>query len=58
MTSTNTTVGTELLKSRGLDYEEYFFWISFGALLAFAVVFNIGFSLALSFLKCEFIYIF
>uniref|UniRef100_A0A7N0T827 ABC transporter domain-containing protein n=2 Tax=Kalanchoe fedtschenkoi TaxID=63787 RepID=A0A7N0T827_KALFE len=50
-TSSNTTVGTELLRSRGLDYEEYFFWISVGALFSFTVLFNVGFALALSFLK-------
>ncbi|CAM8923252.1 unnamed protein product [Rhodiola kirilowii] len=49
--STNTTVGTELLRSRGLDYEEHFIWISLGALFVFTIVFNVGFSLALSFLK-------
>ncbi|KAK4835862.1 hypothetical protein QYF36_015451 [Acer negundo] len=49
--STNTTIGRATLESRGLNFEGYFFWISLGALFGFALAFNIGFTLALSFLK-------
>ncbi|GAV73165.1 ABC_tran domain-containing protein/ABC2_membrane domain-containing protein/PDR_assoc domain-containing protein [Cephalotus follicularis] len=49
--SSNTTIGEEILKSRGLDYEGYFFWISVGALFGFTLLFNIGYTLALNFLK-------
>ncbi|KAL5769502.1 hypothetical protein ACOSP7_013656 [Xanthoceras sorbifolium] len=49
--STNITIGRATLESRGLNYDEYHFWISLGALFGFALVFNIGFTLALSFLK-------
>ncbi|KAH9670369.1 ABC transporter G family member 33 [Citrus sinensis] len=48
---TNTTIGREILKSRGLNFDEYFFWISLGALFGLALVFNFAFALALSFLK-------
>ncbi|KAH9733969.1 ABC transporter G family member 33 [Citrus sinensis] len=41
----------EILKSRGLNFDEYFFWISLGALFGLALVFNFAFALALSFLK-------
>ena len=58
MLSTNTTIGQEALKSRGLNFEGHFYWISIGALFGFAVLFNIGFILALSFLKCKFHFIF
>nr|POE87236.1 pleiotropic drug resistance protein 3 [Quercus suber] len=51
MLSTNTTIGQEILKSRGLNFDGYLYWISLGALFGFTIVFNIGYILALSFLK-------
>ncbi|XAR52749.1 Xenobiotic-transporting ATPase [Bertholletia excelsa] len=48
---TNITIGQEVLESRGLNFEGYFFWISIGALFGLTILFNIGFTLALSFLK-------
>ncbi|GLT31125.1 hypothetical protein SLA2020_058860 [Shorea laevis] len=48
---TNTTIGRAILESRGLNFDGYFFWISLGALAGFALIFNIGFTLALSILK-------
>ncbi|XP_062144197.1 pleiotropic drug resistance protein 3-like [Alnus glutinosa] len=51
MLSTNTTIRQETLESRGLDFSGYLYWISVGALFGFAIVFNIGYILALSFLK-------
>ncbi|KAI3676032.1 hypothetical protein L1987_85628 [Smallanthus sonchifolius] len=51
VTSTNTTIGLQTLKSRGLDFEGYYYWISLGALFGFALLFNIGFILALSYFK-------
>uniref|UniRef100_A0A2N9IZG4 ABC transporter domain-containing protein n=1 Tax=Fagus sylvatica TaxID=28930 RepID=A0A2N9IZG4_FAGSY len=51
MLSTNTTIGQEILESRGLNFDGYFYWISLGALFGFTIVFNIGYILALSFLK-------
>ncbi|KAJ9557262.1 hypothetical protein OSB04_011876 [Centaurea solstitialis] len=51
VTSTNTTIGVRTLQSRGLDFDGYFFWISLGALFGFALLLNIGFILALSYLK-------
>uniref|UniRef100_A0A7N2R0V3 ABC transporter domain-containing protein n=1 Tax=Quercus lobata TaxID=97700 RepID=A0A7N2R0V3_QUELO len=53
MLSTNTTIGQEILKSRGLNFDGYLYWISLGALFGFTIVFNIGYILALSFLKCR-----
>ncbi|PNY08471.1 pleiotropic drug resistance protein 3-like, partial [Trifolium pratense] len=47
----NITVGREILKSRGLDFDSNFFWISIGALLGFTVVFDILFVVALTYLK-------
>ncbi|KAK1401931.1 ABC transporter domain-containing protein [Heracleum sosnowskyi] len=51
MSSTNTTIGHQALIDRGLDYNEYFFWISLGSLFGFILFFNFGFILALSFLN-------
>ncbi|KAH7835114.1 hypothetical protein Vadar_023002 [Vaccinium darrowii] len=47
----NTTIGTETLENRGLYSRGYFFWLSLGALLGLAIIFNIGFTLALTFLN-------
>ncbi|CAN6676743.1 unnamed protein product [Malus baccata var. baccata] len=47
----NTTLSLQVLESRGLNFEGYFYWISLGALVGFTVLFNIGFTLALTFLK-------
>ncbi|CAK9322840.1 unnamed protein product, partial [Citrullus colocynthis] len=49
--ATNTTIGHEVLQSRGLDYPQSMYWISLAALFAFALIFNIVFVLALTFLK-------
>ncbi|KAK1440473.1 hypothetical protein QVD17_06300 [Tagetes erecta] len=51
MMSTNTTIGLQILQSRGLDFDGYYFWISLGALFGFGLLFNIGFIMALSYLK-------
>ncbi|KAK6233316.1 hypothetical protein SCA6_003389 [Theobroma cacao] len=51
MLTMNTTIGQATLESRGLYFDEYFFWISIAALFGFSLVYNIGFTLALSFLK-------
>ncbi|XP_042520902.1 ABC transporter G family member 37-like isoform X2 [Macadamia integrifolia] len=49
--STNTTLGNQVLQSRGLDFRSYFYWISLAALFGFAILFNVGYVLALTFLK-------
>ncbi|XP_061350153.1 pleiotropic drug resistance protein 2-like isoform X1 [Gastrolobium bilobum] len=45
------TVGKAFLKDRGIFTEEYWYWISIGALIGFSLVFNICFILALTFLN-------
>ncbi|KAK1363012.1 hypothetical protein POM88_038573 [Heracleum sosnowskyi] len=49
----NTTepLGVMILKSRGFFPHAYWFWIGVGALLASVILFNLCFTLALSFLK-------
>ncbi|XP_010270957.1 PREDICTED: pleiotropic drug resistance protein 3-like [Nelumbo nucifera] len=47
----NTTIGSEVLNSHGLNFQSYFYWISLGALFGFTMLFNIGFSLALTYLN-------
>ncbi|XP_048433501.1 pleiotropic drug resistance protein 3-like isoform X2 [Pyrus x bretschneideri] len=49
--SSNVTIGLQALESRGLNFDDKFYWISVGALLGFWMVFNLGFTFALSFLK-------
>ncbi|XP_059640099.1 pleiotropic drug resistance protein 3-like isoform X2 [Cornus florida] len=51
VTSGNLTVGQETLSRHGVNFKAYFYWISLGALFGFAIVFNIGFTLALTYLK-------
>ncbi|KAI3899026.1 hypothetical protein MKW92_017748 [Papaver armeniacum] len=45
------TVGKAILKSRGMFLTDNWFWICVGALLAFAVLFNVLFMLALTYLS-------
>ncbi|KAL9389216.1 hypothetical protein Peur_017821 [Populus x canadensis] len=49
--SGNTTIRQQTLESRGLNFHGYFYWISVGALIGLTVLFNVGFALALTFLK-------
>ncbi|KAK1401932.1 pleiotropic drug resistance protein 3-like [Heracleum sosnowskyi] len=51
MLSMNTTIGHQTLMDRGLDFSGYFLWVSLGALFGFILFFNVGFILALNFLK-------
>ncbi|XP_060672517.1 LOW QUALITY PROTEIN: pleiotropic drug resistance protein 3-like [Ziziphus jujuba] len=51
MSSSNITVGQQVLKNRGLDFSDYFYWISIGALVGFWIVFNIAFTCALSYIN-------
>ncbi|RWR95173.1 pleiotropic drug resistance protein 3-like protein isoform X1 [Cinnamomum micranthum f. kanehirae] len=50
ISSMNTTVGRQTLINRGLSFSSYFYWISIGALFGFILLFNIGFTLFLTFL--------
>ncbi|WOL15669.1 hypothetical protein Cni_G24450 [Canna indica] len=45
------TVGTAILKSRGLFVNDYWYWISIGALIGFAILFNTLFILSLTYLN-------
>ncbi|CAN1217743.1 Pleiotropic drug resistance protein 3, partial [Linum perenne] len=49
--SGNLTVGESTLQSRGLNFPDYMYWISVGALFGFTLLFNIGYVLALTYLK-------
>ncbi|XP_058737878.1 pleiotropic drug resistance protein 1-like [Vicia villosa] len=44
-------LGIEVLKSRGFFTESYWYWIGVGALIGYTLFFNIGYILALTFLK-------
>eukprot|EP00250_Pteridium_aquilinum_P018469 c24104_g2_i1 orf=1121-3331(+) len=45
------TIGTAVLKSHGFHTENYWYWISVGALIGFAILFNMLFTLALAYLN-------
>ncbi|KAJ7553408.1 hypothetical protein O6H91_06G097000 [Diphasiastrum complanatum] len=45
------TVGVAVLKSRGIFPSWYWYWISIGALVGYAIVFNVMFTLGLTFLN-------
>ncbi|XP_027917974.1 pleiotropic drug resistance protein 3-like [Vigna unguiculata] len=47
----NITVGKEVLRSHGLDFDSNFYWISVGALLGLTILFDFGFVLALTYIK-------
>ncbi|KAK6930347.1 ABC transporter-like, ATP-binding domain [Dillenia turbinata] len=49
--SSNITVGRLTLETRGLNFDAYFYWISIASLFLFIIIFNVGFTLALTFLK-------
>lgn len=44
-------MGKAVLTSHGLDFDAYFYWISVAALFSFTIVFDLGFVLALTYLK-------
>ncbi|XP_019444266.1 PREDICTED: ABC transporter G family member 34-like [Lupinus angustifolius] len=46
-----TTIGKALLKSRGFFTEDYWYWICIGVMLGFAVIFNLLFIVALTYLN-------
>ncbi|KAF7135655.1 hypothetical protein RHSIM_Rhsim08G0079000 [Rhododendron simsii] len=47
----NATIGNEVLMVHGLNYSDFFYWISVGALIGFWLIFNIGFTFSLSYSK-------
>ena len=51
----NETLGVQALRSRGIFPEAKWYWIGFGALLGFIMLFNGLFTLALTYLKREFL---
>ncbi|KAK8565615.1 hypothetical protein V6N12_059172 [Hibiscus sabdariffa] len=51
VSSSNATLGQRVLEKRGLNFNDYYYWISVGALIGFWLISNIGFTLALTLLK-------
>lgn len=51
ISTSNATLGQEILQSRGLQFDGYYYWISVGALFGFSLLANVGYTLALSLLK-------
>lgn len=54
LTSGNKTIGKQTLESHGFNFDSAFYWISIAALLGFTVLFNVVFTLALTFLERKF----
>ncbi|OEL30546.1 ABC transporter G family member 36 [Dichanthelium oligosanthes] len=50
-TASNETLGVQILKSRGVFTEAKWYWIGFGAMIGFTILFNAMFTLALTYLK-------
>ena len=46
----NQTVGVAALAARGQYTEGYWYWIGVGALFGLAIIYNIGFTIALGFM--------
>ncbi|KAK7291744.1 hypothetical protein RIF29_07127 [Crotalaria pallida] len=51
LSANKTTLGHQVLESRGLNFDGYLYWISISALIGFTVLFNAGFTLVLTFSK-------
>ncbi|KAG2326565.1 hypothetical protein Bca52824_009293 [Brassica carinata] len=51
MLPTNVTLGRTILENRGLNYDDYMYWVCLSALFGLTLIFNTIFTLALSFLK-------
>ncbi|MFQ6622040.1 hypothetical protein Gotur_001468, partial [Gossypium turneri] len=51
VSSSKESLGQQVLIKHGLKFNEYLYWISFGALVGMCVLYNLGFTLALSYLK-------
>ncbi|KAH1240271.1 Pleiotropic drug resistance protein 1 [Glycine max] len=49
--NSNKTLGIQILESRGYFTHEYWYWIGIGALIGFMFLFNIIYTLALTYLK-------
>ncbi|MCO5580506.1 hypothetical protein L7F22_034374 [Adiantum nelumboides] len=45
------TIGLAILKSRGFFTEDYWYWIAIGGLIGFAVLYNVLFMMALTYLN-------
>ncbi|XP_062195514.1 ABC transporter G family member 36-like isoform X2 [Phragmites australis] len=50
-TASNETLGVQALKSRGVFAEAKWYWIGFGAMIGFTILFNTLFTLALTYLR-------
>ncbi|KAK6937217.1 Plant PDR ABC transporter associated, partial [Dillenia turbinata] len=51
VSSSNQTLGQQVLTKHGLYFSGYYFWVSMGALLGFWILLNLGFTIALSYSK-------
>jgi hypothetical protein len=51
------TLGLQVLKSRGFFTHAYWYWIGVGALIGFIFLSNFLYALFLTYLDCEYLYI-
>ncbi|KAL5700491.1 drug-responsive transcription factor pdr3 [Ranunculus cassubicifolius] len=49
--NSSTTIGEQTLINRGLNFDSYLYWISVAAIFGFSVLFDAGYTLALTYLK-------
>lgn len=52
--NSNDPLGVSVLKSRGVFPEAKWYWIGFGALIGYILLFNALFTVALTYLKREY----
>jgi hypothetical protein len=55
ISKSNETLGVQVLKSRGVFPEAKWYWIGFGAMIGFTLLFNTLFTLALTYLRREYL---
>jgi hypothetical protein len=53
----NMTLGVSILKSRGIFTEAKWYWIGFGALVGYTLLFNVLYTVALSVLDRKYLYL-
>lgn len=57
VSSSKESLGQQVLIKHGLNFNEYLYWIPVGALVGIWVLYNLGFTLALSYLKRKFSFV-
>lgn len=57
LTPNGDTVGVAVMKTRGFFPYSYWYWIGAGALVGFVLILNLAYTLALGYVKRQYIYL-